>query len=96
MSEQVARHVVIHGKVQGVGFRYWTARTARDLGLDGWVRNRFDGSVEAVFSGASEAIEKMLWACHRGPPEAQVESVQARDAAAGEAGQGGFEQRGTV
>lgn len=100
MSAQVAKRVVIRGKVHGVGFRYWTSVTARDLGLEGWVRNRVDGSVEAVMRGPSEAVEEMLRACHRGPPEARVESVQAHDAAhdaaVGEAGQGGFEQRETV
>ena len=95
MSE-IARHVVIKGRVQGVGFRWWTASQARDLHLDGWVRNRFDGTVEAVFRGAREAVDEMIQACHRGPPSARVEAVQAREARADEAGQGGFEQRETV
>ncbi len=68
-------HVRIEGRVQGVWFRAWTAERARALGLDGWVRNRGDGSVEAVFSGPSEAVETMLGLCREGPPQARVDRV---------------------
>lgn len=70
-----AVHVIVHGVVQGVGYRAWTRRTARAHGLSGWVRNRQDGTVEAVFAGADEAVAAMLAACGEGPPRARVEGV---------------------
>jgi acylphosphatase len=70
------RHVVIRGRVQGVGYRAWTQYTALDRGLDGWVRNRRDGSVEAVFAGAPEAVAAMIEACRRGPPGALVDELE--------------------
>lgn len=72
MSGHVARRVVVEGRVQGVGFRDWTARTARDLGVHGWVRNRRDGSVEALLAGPEAAVAAMVEACRRGPPLARV------------------------
>ena len=96
MSGETTIRVVIAGRVQGVGYRYWTARTARDLGLDGWVRNRRDGTVEAVFRGPGETIERMLTACRDGPEPARVDAIERFEADTDEAGQGGFEQRGTV
>ena len=72
-------HVVVTGTVQGVGYRAWTADTARRHQLQGWVRNRRDGSVEAVFSGPAEAVSAMLADCHAGPPSAEVTSVEASD-----------------
>lgn len=69
--------VRIEGRVQGVWFRGWTVHEATRLGLNGWVRNRRDGSVEAVFSGPAEAVDDMLRACHAGPPAAQVMRVEA-------------------
>ncbi len=65
----------IRGRVQGVWYRAWTERTARRLGLSGWVRNRADGSVEAVFCGAPETVTRMLELLHEGPPAARVDSV---------------------
>ena len=76
------RHVIIRGRVQGVGYRAWTEYTARDHGLEGWVRNRRDGSVEAVFAGPSEAVDAMVAACRRGPPGARVDAVDELPAAA--------------
>jgi acylphosphatase len=70
------RHVVIRGLVQRVGFRAWVERTALATGVEGWVRNRSDGSVEAVFVGSPEQIEAMLRACHQGPRNAEVEAVE--------------------
>ena len=67
--------VVVAGRVQGVWFRAWTAETAEALGLDGWVRNRLDGTVEAVFAGAPEKVETMARACEGGPPMARVTEV---------------------
>jgi acylphosphatase len=74
MSDAI-RHVVIRGRVQGVGYRAWTEYTALERGLAGWVRNRRDGSVEAVFSGPSEAVAEMVDACRRGPPGARIDAV---------------------
>ena len=69
------RHVTIRGRVQGVGFRYWTRRTAAARGLEGWVRNRRDGSVEALLIGGPEAIAAVVEACRNGPPLAQVSDI---------------------
>ena len=71
MSE-VIRHVLIRGSVQGVGFRYWTRRTATARGLQGWVRNRRDGAVEAVFAGPEQVVAEMIALCRRGPASARV------------------------
>jgi acylphosphatase len=67
--------VVISGRVQGVWFRAWTEQEATARGLDGWVRNRRDGTVEAVFQGGSDAVDAMVAACRRGPPSARVTAV---------------------
>lgn len=69
-------HVRIEGRVQGVGYRAWTDRTARGLGLAGWVRNRHDGAVEAVLQGPPEAVREMLRQCERGPAAARVTRVE--------------------
>jgi acylphosphatase len=71
----VIRHVVIKGAVQGVGFRYWTRRTATARGLQGWVRNRGRDSVEAVFAGTEQAVADMIGLCRRGPASARVDAV---------------------
>ena len=86
--------VRIIGRVQGVFFRAWTVQEARAHGLDGWVRNRRDGSVEALFSGSAEKVDAMLAACHAGPPAANVTGVEV--AAATGPTEAGFSQRGTV
>ncbi len=67
--------VLITGRVQGVAYRAWTERTAKALGLNGWVRNRRDGTVEALFSGKAGRVEDMLRRCRRGPPAAAVKDV---------------------
>jgi acylphosphatase len=82
MSDHLVRRVSIHGRVQGVGFRDWTRHVARVRGIEGWVRNRRDGSVEAVFAGTGEAVSGMIAACRRGPESARVEWVEEHDAAA--------------
>ena len=69
-------HVTIRGRVQGVGYRYFVEREAQLRDLEGWVRNRRDGSVEAVFSGPADAITAMIAACRRGPSSARVDAVQ--------------------
>ncbi|KAL5546124.1 hypothetical protein UlMin_005811 [Ulmus minor] len=64
--------VVVKGRVQGVFYRNWTVENANQLGLKGWVRNRRDGSVEALFSGKSDSVQEMEQRCRRGPPAALV------------------------
>ena len=75
----VVYRVVLSGRVQGVGFRAWTERTARSLGLSGWVRNRRDGSVEAVFAGPAEIVDDMIGRCRRGPDHARVEVLERHE-----------------
>lgn len=72
----VIRHVMIRGHVQGVGFRYWTTREALRFGLAGWVRNRRDGSVEALFVGPAEVVTEMMARCRTGPDSARVEAIE--------------------
>ena len=80
-ADRVRRRVVVEGRVQGVWFRAATAEQARALGLAGWVRNRPDGRVEAVFEGAPAAVDAALAFCRRGPPAARVERVEVREEA---------------
>ena len=68
--------VVIHGRVQGVWFRGWTVEEARARGLKGWVRNRRNSTVEAIFDGPDEAVASMLEACREGPPAARVTEIE--------------------
>ena len=70
------RHFVITGRVQGVGFRFYMQRKARELGVAGWVRNRRDGSVEAMVQGEAGAVEAMTAWARRGPPSAVVAEVR--------------------
>jgi len=90
----IARRLRIAGRVQGVWYRGWTVNTARALGLDGWVRNRLDGSVEALAVGPAAAVEELIRRCRAGPPVARVESVEVDDAQGIVAG--GFVQKPTV
>jgi acylphosphatase len=76
------RHVVIRGQVQGVGYRAWVEDTALIRGLDGWVRNRRDGTVEAIFAGSPAEVAAMIEACRQGPASAHVTAIDQR--AAGE------------
>ena len=76
-----ALRAVITGRVQGVWFRAWTAERAAKRGLSGWVRNRRDGSVEAVFCGPVVAVDEMIAACRRGPPLARVDDIALSDSA---------------
>lgn len=71
--------VVVHGEVQGVFYRGWTVEQARSLRLRGWVRNRRDGTVEALFYGPSEAVSEMVQRCAVGPPAARVSQVDEHD-----------------
>ena len=72
-------HVMITGIVQGVGYRAFVERQATSLGLCGWVRNRKDGSVEAIFSGEAASVDAILTACRRGPRLAMVEEVRVME-----------------
>jgi acylphosphatase len=77
MSEEPVRlHAQIYGRVQGVNFRYYTQKEALAHGLNGWVANRYDGSVELVAEGDKSALQKLLAFLHRGPPSARVDRVQ--------------------
>lgn len=89
----IARHLMIFGRVQGVFYRNWTMQTARELGLAGWVRNRLDGSVEAVVEGLGEAVERFIALAHQGPPAAQVARVEVIEVAM--EGLASFEKRPT-
>jgi acylphosphatase len=73
------RHVTIRGRVQGVGYRAWVEEQATSRDLEGWVRNRRDGSVEAVFSGPDDVVADMITSCKRGPISARVAAVQAEN-----------------
>ena len=84
MDARVIRHVCVRGRVQGVGYRAFVEREALAAGLEGWVRNRHDGSVEAVFSGAPEIVDKMIGTCRRGPYAARVDALDDRSADAAE------------
>ncbi len=77
---QRAARVVVHGRVQGVGFRYSARAEAERLGVAGWVRNRSDGAVEAEVRGHAEAVARMLGWLGRGPLGAEVSSVEVTDA----------------
>ena len=68
--------VTIRGRVQRVGYRAWVEQQARVLQLEGWVRNRSDGSVEALFAGPIDVVADMIARCHRGPLSARVDAVE--------------------
>ena len=76
---QVIRHVIVRGQVQGVGYRAFVEDEAALRGLEGWVRNRRDGAVEAVFAGPAEEVALMIEACQKGPWSARVEGVDQKD-----------------
>ena len=79
-------HVRISGRVQGVGYRAWAADEAVARGLSGWVRNRRDGAVEAVFSGEATVVDAMLAACSAGPRLARVDAVDIEERSQAETG----------
>ena len=74
-TPHITLRVCIMGRVQGVWYRAWTAEQATARELCGWVRNRRDGSVEAVFSGPESQVEEMIATCYQGPPSARVEGI---------------------
>lgn len=75
----VARRLSIHGRVQGVFYRGWTVETTRRLGLAGWVRNRSDGTVEAVVQGEETVVERFVALARNGPPAARVERIEVNE-----------------
>lgn len=75
----IRRRVVVHGYVQGVFFRDSVRRLAQQHGVAGWVSNRWDGTVEAVFEGEEDAVERLVHFCRKGPRGAQVTSVEVTD-----------------
>jgi acylphosphatase len=91
-------HVIITGRVQGVGYRDFVQREARARNVTGWARNRHDGSVEAIVSGHTESVQELLAALHRGPPAARVAEVRSEpaDAEALEGAEPGFVIRPTA
>jgi acylphosphatase len=91
---RVARRIHVKGRVQGVWFRAWTVEQASELGLDGWVRNRRDGSVEAVAAGPADKVEELVARCRRGSPASRVEEVAVEETPGIVAA--GFTQKPTV
>lgn len=91
----IKRRLAITGKVQNVFYRAWFAERAQALGLDGWVRNRADGSVEAVIQGPTEAVKEVVMLAHEGSPASRVEHVAVTADAPAET-LAGFEQRDTA
>lgn len=88
------RRLLVHGRVQGVWYRGWTVDQAEELGLDGWVRNRRDGTVEILVAGPDEAIAELIARCRKGPSAAQVERIEEMEA--DETPPPGFAQRPTA
>ena len=91
---RVARRIHVKGKVQGVFFRAWTVEQALALGLDGWVRNRHDGSVEAVAAGPADKVEELIARCRQGSPASRVDAVHVEETLGVVAA--GFVQKATV
>ncbi len=86
-NDAAARRFVVRGRVQGVGFRWWTQKTAGQLGVSGWVRNREDGAVEVFAEGPEDAVGDLGAHLREGPPSATVEEVLEEEApASGESG----------
>ncbi|MFO7819244.1 MAG: acylphosphatase [Halanaerobacter sp.] len=79
MAVKVRKHVYWSGKVQGVGFRAFTTRTAQGLGVNGWVKNLADGRVEAVFSGSQDKVANLLEEVKKGPSFARVDNIEIED-----------------
>ena len=93
-TDRIARRAIVRGKVQGVWFRGWTVEQAGELGLDGWVRNRLDGSVEWVAVGGPGQIDELIARCRRGPSAARIDSIDVEETPGIVAA--GFVQKATV
>lgn len=94
MADPVTKRIVIEGKVQGVGFRWWITEWANARDLEGWVRNRREGTLEALFHGPEESVNHMVEACQHGPQAARIRKVRQYDDEPPE--DPGFIQRPTV
>lgn len=92
--DEIAIRVRIHGRVQGVGYRAWTASHAQKRGLKGWVRNRIDGTVEALFKGDETMVREMIQHCWDGPLVSKVTAID--EAPAKGIVDAGFERKPTV
>ena len=77
---QTVKHLIVTGRVQGVGYRYFMSRAARELHITGWVRNRPDGTVEALIAGEVASVEELSRLCRRGPRMAEVRGVEEQEA----------------
>ena len=93
MTDRKTIRVRVEGRVQRVWFRAWTLERARARGLQGWVKNRLDGTVEAIFAGPSDGVDAMVAECWQGSPKSEVTNVTAEPA--DDPGDGPFEQRPT-
>jgi acylphosphatase len=97
MGDRRIVHIIVRGRVQGVGFRAFVEDEASARQMDGWVRNRRDGSVEAAAGGPREAVESFVEALRKGPPVARVDALEARDTdESALEGRSGFGQLPTV
>ena len=76
MENKVRAHVIISGRVQGVCYRMETQRAAKSIGVSGWVKNRFDGTVEAVFEGGKKQVDQIIDWCRKGPALARVSNIE--------------------
>ena len=73
------KHIVITGKVQGVGFRYWLYQAAKQRNIDGWVRNKISGEVEALLIGDDAEIDSLIRLCEKGPPSSKVTKIKVQN-----------------
>ena len=78
IEEKKRLHAFVHGRVQGVGFRWFVMESTRDTNVTGWVRNRYDMTVEVTAEGTQEELDKLLQSLHKGPPSSNVRKVDAR------------------
>ena len=73
------KHIIISGKVQGVGFRYWLYKAALQRNIDGWVRNKISGEVEALLIGNDVEVNNIIKLCKKGPPSSEVTKINVKD-----------------
>ena len=73
------KHIIIGGKVQGVGFRYWLYKAAMQRNIEGWVRNKISGEVEALLIGNDKEVNSLIKLCRKGPPSSEVTKVNIKD-----------------
>ena len=73
------KHIVISGRVQGVGFRYWLYKEAKQKNIDGWVRNKISGEVEALLIGKDEKINNLIKLCKKGPPSSEITKIEVQN-----------------